>query len=243
MKLKIIGSGALSIKERSACALIDGRILVDCGNGILKTLLEQNVDISKIDTLLITHLHGDHFLDIPFLIMHRNFVSASNELHIFGPEGLESTIAKLIALSYSDIKDWTVLRDKTKVKFMEFKSLNNVEVTEKYFVDSYEVIHGNLKPVFGYIVKLNNRSIGFSGDSSYCENIDKIVSNSDISVLDMSSIDSSPKHMGINDIELLAKKYNKQIISTHMSEESRNIARDKKIKNLIIPNDGDEFEI
>ncbi len=68
MKIKMIGTGAISVKERSACCLIDERILVDCGNGIVKTLLEHNVNTNKIDTLLITHLHGDHFLDIPFLI-------------------------------------------------------------------------------------------------------------------------------------------------------------------------------
>ncbi len=107
MKLKMIGTGALSVKDRSSCSLIDDRILIDCGNGILKTLLEQNVDISKIDILLITHLHGDHFLDIPFLIMQRDFISAEKELNIYGPEGTENTIAKLISLAYANIEDWT----------------------------------------------------------------------------------------------------------------------------------------
>ena len=59
----MIGTGAISVKQRSACSLVDDKILIDCGNGIVKTLLEQDVNINKIDTLLITHLHGDHFLD------------------------------------------------------------------------------------------------------------------------------------------------------------------------------------
>lgn len=243
MKLKMIGTGALSVKDRSSCSLIDDRILIDCGNGILKTLLEQNVDISKIDTLLITHLHGDHFLDIPFLIMQRNFISAENELNIYGPEGTENTIAKLISLAYANIEDWTKKRDKAKVKFIEFKSLNNKEVTNNYFVDSYEVIHGSFKPAYGYVIKCKNKSIGFSGDSSYCENIDKIICNSDLSVLDMSFIQSSNKHMGVQDIELLAEKHGKRIVSTHMRQEARALATEKKIENLIVPNDGDEYEI
>lgn len=243
MKLKTIGTGGVSAKDRSSCSLIDDRILIDCGNGILKTLLEQNVDISKIDTLLITHLHGDHFLDIPFLIMHRNFVSAKNELNIYGPEGTENTIAKLISLAYAEIDDWTKARDKAHVKFIEFKLLNNKEVTSNYFVDSFEVSHGSFKPAYGYIIKCSNKSIGFSGDSAYCENIDKIICNSDLSVLDMNYINGNNKHMGIQNIEFLAKKYEKRIILNHMSQEARELAKEKKIENLIVPNDGDEFEI
>lgn len=243
MKIKMIGTGAISAKQRSACTLIDNKILIDCGNGIVKTLLEQNVDIKEIDTLLITHLHGDHFLDIPFLIMQRKFCSACNELNIYCPKGTEEIIGKIINLIYSDIKDWKVLRDKTKVKFIEFDNLINNEVTNGYFVDSYEVIHGDFKPAYGFVLKNGNRSIGFSGDSAYCENIEIIVKKTDIAILDMSFIDSNSKHMGVHDIEDLISKYDKKIITTHMSESTRQYANEIKNSKLIIPNDGDEFEI
>lgn len=85
MHLKMVGTGAISAKERNACCLIDGRILVDCGNGTVKTLMEQNVDIDKIDTLLVTHLHGDHFLDIPFLTLQRNFHPVEDTLSVYCP--------------------------------------------------------------------------------------------------------------------------------------------------------------
>lgn len=49
--------------------------------------------------------------------------------------------------------------------------------------------------------------------------------------------------MGVQDVELLAEKYGKRIISTHMSQEARTLVTEKKIENLIVPNDGDEFEI
>ena len=49
--------------------------------------------------------------------------------------------------------------------------------------------------------------------------------------------------MGVQDVELLAEKYGKRIISTHMSQEVRVLAKEKKISKLVIPNDGDEFEI
>ena len=66
MKLQIIGSGAIITKNASASTLIDGKILVDCGAGTFKQLLRSGCKVEEIDTILITHLHSDHFMDIPF---------------------------------------------------------------------------------------------------------------------------------------------------------------------------------
>ena len=43
MKLKLIGTGAITGKERSACSLIDGRILIDCGNGFDKKIVATHM--------------------------------------------------------------------------------------------------------------------------------------------------------------------------------------------------------
>lgn len=51
------------------------------------------------------------------------------------------------------------------------------------------------------------------------------------------------KHFVIDDIEIICNKFNKRIIATHMSEQSRKMAIEKNIANLIIPKDGDIFEI
>ena len=87
MKLKLIGTGAITGKNRSACSLVDGKILVDCGNGILKTLTEQGIDIYNIEVILITHLHADHFFDLPFLALLRFFNKPQNFTTIYCPVG------------------------------------------------------------------------------------------------------------------------------------------------------------
>lgn len=242
MKVKFIGTGDIYVKERSACTLVDNRILIDCGNGIVKTLLEQNVDVIKIHTLLITHLHGDHFFDIPFLMKLRKFNHVNNKIDIYCPKGTEGTICKLTDIAYPN-SDWKILKDKAKVNFIEFEELNNKEIAEGYFVNSYEANHGGFTPAYGYVLK-KDKSVGFSGDSTYCNNIDIIIENSDLSVLDMTFIKSDKEHMGINDIEMLSRKYsNKTIATTHMSEAVKQCVKEKKISNLITPNDGDEIII
>lgn len=243
MEIKLVGTGAISAKERSACALIDQKILVDCGNGTIKTMLEQGININKIEAVLVTHLHGDHFLDLPFLIMQRNFDAADSKLNIYCPVGTTEAIAKIIEITYSEIPDWTVLRDKTKTKFVEFASLNSQEVAPGYFADSYLVAHGNFAPAYGFIIKHDDRAVGFSGDSTYCKAVDEIAKNSNLAILDASFVDVNSKHMSVHDIETLAQKYTTTIIPTHMSAPARTYMENSHLANIIVPKDGQAVNI
>lgn len=47
--------------RRSSCALIDGHVLIDCGDHALDSLRIQNLSLSAIDAVLLTHLHSDHY--------------------------------------------------------------------------------------------------------------------------------------------------------------------------------------
>ena len=70
MNITLIGTGAIYSQYNNACTLINDDMLIDVPNGILKTLLRNNHIPEKIDKILITHLHGDHTADIPFLLMY-----------------------------------------------------------------------------------------------------------------------------------------------------------------------------
>ena len=47
--------------RRSASALIEGHILIDCGDHTVEVLNILNIDYKDIDILLLTHLHIDHY--------------------------------------------------------------------------------------------------------------------------------------------------------------------------------------
>lgn len=244
MKLKLIGTGSIAATERSACSLIDEKILIDCGNGNVKTLVEQGVDVNSIEAILITHLHTDHFFDLPFFILLKNFNNSQTITKIYCPKGTEKIIEHLcndyVAGQANVFEKW---KNNAKVEFIEFDTLKNKEVVTGYYTNSYLVEHGDLKPAYGYIIRKENKAIGFSGDSTYCENINVIVKNSDIAVLDMSFPEKNKTHMGVGDIENISNIFNKKIVATHMGIQARKLAKEKKIKNLIIPSDGEEIEI
>ncbi|MBW2337677.1 MAG: MBL fold metallo-hydrolase, partial [Deltaproteobacteria bacterium] len=43
--------------------------LLDCGASALISMKQFGVSLLDIDSILITHLHGDHFGGIPFFIL------------------------------------------------------------------------------------------------------------------------------------------------------------------------------
>lgn len=239
MKLKLVGTGAILEGSRSACTLIDDKVLIDCGNGLLKTLIQQGVKVDDIEAILITHLHADHFFDLPFLGMTRFITNPDKKIKIYCPIGTEKIVEELsdnyVASQPDSFKKW---KEKGKIEYCEFESLENEEVIPGYFATSYVVEHGLKKPAYGYVIKHSGKAVGFSGDTTLCENVEKIIQDSDISVLDAIFVEITSGHMGVETIEELHNKYNKPIITTHMTDEARRVAKEKNIKGLIVPEDG-----
>ena len=240
MKLRMIGTGSIAGQSRSASTLIDEKILVDCGNGIVKTIPEQY--IPKIDVLLITHLHGDHFLDTLFLILCRHFELMKNTLSIYCPCDTEKVVREIFALTYSGM-DFERILSNANVRFVEFTELKNEEVLPGYFVTSYPVKHGKIE-AYGFTVSHENVTVGFSGDSAYCEGIEQILENSNAAVLDSNFMIGTEQHMGFDIIPKLAQAYPQvTIIPTHMRDDVRQAMQKLQVNNLIVPHDGQEITI
>lgn len=66
--------------------------LADCGEGTQMQLKRYNIRIGKINHIMISHLHGDHFYGLIGLVMTYHLLGRDNPLHIYGPEGIEEII-------------------------------------------------------------------------------------------------------------------------------------------------------
>jgi ribonuclease Z len=104
MECLLVGTGGMMpLPERHLNALwvrVGGAgYLVDCGEGTQVAMKQWRTGFRALTALAITHLHGDHVLGIPGVLMCRTHAEATEPLVVLGPVGvrrfIENTIADL----------------------------------------------------------------------------------------------------------------------------------------------------
>ena len=237
MKVKVIGSGSMWTSYNSASYMIDDNILVDMPNGMCKYLFRMNINPRNIGNVLITHFHGDHYFDIPFYFLLKSRADNKNINIYCSKEGKRKT-QKLLKLAFPN-----------SVKKVNNEINLNYIYSDKFKIDDYNVIkilvdHGRMKPAYGYIFEKDQIKVGFTGDSAFCPNIEYMASICNYLFCDCMFKIGNSKHMGINNIKELSNKYSNSIfVVSHLEDETRTELKNEKIKNLIIPNDGEEIKI
>jgi ribonuclease Z len=64
------------------------RWLIDCGEGTQRQLLRSGQGLVDLDRILITHMHGDHYLGLPGLFKTYGLRGRERPLELIGPRGL-----------------------------------------------------------------------------------------------------------------------------------------------------------
>jgi ribonuclease Z len=105
MEIIFLGtSSALPTKHRnhSAIALkaFGEIILLDCGEGTQRQMTQAKLSPMKVNKILLTHFHGDHFLGLPGLVQSMAFRGRKSALHVFGPVGTSCIIDYIKNLGY-----------------------------------------------------------------------------------------------------------------------------------------------
>ena len=104
--LKIMGSAsAKPVIERFQSAQVlsvHGRsFLIDCGEGVQVQLQRFGVSIMKIDSIFISHIHGDHVFGIFGLLSTMGMLGRSTPLNIYAPVSF-GPILKFFLSYYGD---------------------------------------------------------------------------------------------------------------------------------------------
>ncbi len=67
--------------------------LIDCGEGTQQQLIKFGLKASKIDFVLISHLHGDHYFGLIGLLSSMHLNGRIKPIHIFAPYALQEILA------------------------------------------------------------------------------------------------------------------------------------------------------
>lgn len=221
----------------SACYLIDNDIMVDFPNGACKYLYRSGKMPKDINHVLLTHFHGDHYFDIPFYILNKS-KSKSHTINIYCSKDGKKKINKLGYLAFPNSFKDALKETNIDYTFNKDFAINNYKIS-KLLVD-----HGRMKPAYGYIFKTDNKIVGFTGDTTLCSNVEYMASICDMLFCDCMFKVATDKHMGINKLEHLANKYkNCKFVVSHLENDTRDILIKQKLKNVVVPKDGQIIEI
>lgn len=111
--------------------LIDDHILLDCGPHTAESIIDNGIKLEKIDLVLITHMHLDHFSGLPDLLWQRALRNIDGDITIMGPRNIEKSVFTLLDIfnSPDDFKNISFLQIIMKIlklgmEFIQLRTLH-----------------------------------------------------------------------------------------------------------------------
>lgn len=151
-QLKILGNNsaipAHGRNQTSQLLQLDSQyVLIDCGEGTQMQLSMQNIRLGRIKTILISHLHGDHYFGLIGLISTMHLFHRKHKLTIFAPPELE----KILNLQLETSE--TTLCFNLKIIPLFHDGLNEILKEEQFTIQAFPLEHG-IK-CYGFLIKEN----------------------------------------------------------------------------------------
>jgi len=149
-EVTILGSGAaLPTSRRNPTSQYvvcnDRHILIDCGEGTQMQIRRFGVKFQRIQHILISHLHGDHYFGLVGLISTMRLLGRDKDLTIYGPSQLEDIIRSQLEAGETQLD--------FDIRFVKIDGDRSELVYEDNLIEihTFPLKHGI--PTNGYIIK------------------------------------------------------------------------------------------
>jgi ribonuclease Z len=190
MKLTLLGTGTPRPDPARAgpSQLIqvgDDRLLVDCGSGAVRRLVEAGHEPRDVGKVFVTHMHSDHTIDLGHFIITRWIQFPTSSLTLIGPVGLREYRDNLLRLLDWDIR----VRDFQARLSDESRRIEVIEIDDGWAMESdgwraraIQVDHYPIEHAFGFRFDSDDASLVISGDTAPYEPLAKAAAGVDILV-------------------------------------------------------------
>ena len=223
LEVVVLGSGgprAFGRAGSSYIVLVGGRprILVDAGPGAFLRIGELNLNLDKVDTVLLTHLHIDHSGDLAAFFNARALTSDGPITYrVFGPDGaglfpktsrfVNLLVGKDGAFAYQTtfgahesfaVRDLAISLDSARTKIVDEDGL---------VVEEIATHHGDC-PSVAYRISYQNVVVVFSGDmdASALPNLVQLAKNADLLIFNCAVLDPPGSPSQLYDLHTPPKK-------------------------------------
>jgi ribonuclease BN (tRNA processing enzyme) len=221
MRLTIIGCGdafgaggqlQTSFHVRSESSTF----LIDCGVTTLIGMHRLGLAPNDIDMVCVSHLHGDHFGGLSWLLIDAQYASKRERpLIVTGPKSINERFVTAAEALYPDITKCQRCFD-----FVEYQEqvplvLNGVTITP------FEVKHPSGAPPYALRFELDGKVLSFTGDTGWTESLCPAARGADLLISECFQYDVTlPIHLDYKTIDANYERLGaKQVLLTHMGEQ------------------------
>lgn len=150
--------------------VLDGKqIVVDCGLGVTKGLVDQGMSLKDLALIFITHLHSDHYLELGPLIHTAWTAGLTSTVDIFGPPGIDQYWEAFVTSMKADID--IRVDDEGRVDLRDIVRIHEIDdgvvmQDRDLTVSAMRVAHPPLVDCFGLSFKTSKVHVVCSGDTA-----------------------------------------------------------------------------
>ncbi len=196
-RVVLLGTGTPNADpERSgpAVAIVSGGTpyLIDCGPGVVRRAAAAHrngteaLAVSNLNHLFITHLHSDHTVGLPDLILTPWVLGRDKPLEVYGPAGTAEMVRHILEAYHQDIQLRVSGLEGANVEGCKV-NVHEIEAGPIYqdanvTVKAFPVVHGSWKHAFGFRFDAADRSIVVSGDTIPCPSLIEAARGCDVLV-------------------------------------------------------------
>jgi ribonuclease BN (tRNA processing enzyme) len=242
-EIEILGSGGPEIDGRASTSYllwIDGeaRLLVDMGSGSMLRFEESGAELETLETVVLTHLHIDHTVDLPSFVKAGFFSSRRKPLEIIAPYGNSRfpSVGEFLENLFGEKGAYRYMHDvltpqSDSFQIIPFEVKKDSIITKRYRDFSLRLItvHHGIVPALALRIDIDDKSIVISGDTNdEDKNLEKIAENADLFIVHHAIPEHAGEvaktlHMRPSEIAYVAKKAGvKKVVLTHRMNRTLN---------------------
>ncbi len=195
--VRFIGSGDAfgSGGRLQTCILVedDGwRCLIDCGTTSLIGLKAAGINPATIDAIVISHLHGDHFAGLPFLLLDAQLNNRrSTPLLLVGHDDLELRLRATMDVLFPGSQRALEVVD---TDFLRLDPANPALRIGPGKVEAFDVDHFCGSPPFAVrITTPNGHVVAYSGDTEWTDTLIRAADGADLFIAEAYFFDKAIK--------------------------------------------------